>query len=829
MFLTLMLIKTESTSLQCSFNKSSWCYQEKSSLVLYNFERLDQVQFECDQLFDILLLNIIPTSPLIFNNSLDLHCLSLQIKNDFLIKLWNFKGFELESNPFEAINYQNSKKLSPDVLIIFSSNFEFYHKKVLLDSFCNLNSFSYDEQFTSLFKSNLEVLFEEGIIYSTNACPLVFFKASIKYLAFQKFSDTFLGKNVLKFQSMKDLKKRKLHSNIYQCKMSFYRTDLNEKLLNKDAFERLVILDLEGQITFIQDETFKNLKDLRVIRFRMQNIRNVFVRKNTWLEYLNADLDIDPSDSRSVNMHHEKIILLVFNQLFYNLTFYDYPNEDFCYFKRFPHNKLVWPTLKPNLKTQCSCTEVFLIQYAFYHFSSIVYDLNSMNQQYYMSVFYKENHKFLPRDSIQYREYSHCLNESFKLILLSCNFEKRLLDCDLKNVQKDNQTEPSYFYMTDWLALSNELVHVFYIYGNIGFSLLVILFCALMTAVLNYSKPPKETKKMYKFLLINTVFNIIHISISILKSLNFCINEYKSCLLFFQYKSMYNLYFNVLIKFFAKTFQSASNLTHIAFIFSRYFIIAKSTSNMLEKVSLKIYIFITVLISLGLNLHIFFQNSINKISSSIDLVDDFTSLENAFSDSFINSLTPSEYIVLNFFQYIDLIFCDLFYILICIVIDIVLIIFLKKKMRKTNLGNTIVQNVSAVANLNSNLAKNLRNVERNRTKRKESAEKRLTWMVVLNSINFILLRLPLAFLSLYGFFFYYDSQTKEHKPNVSFYIVCRYFKFCQSLQDLLHAFYLTSFIFQFLIFMKYDKNFNGGLKNLRLNLKKKLNCKNPNL
>jgi hypothetical protein len=94
----------------------------------------------------------------------------------------------------------------------------------------------------------------------------------------------------------------------------------------------------------------------------MQNIQHILVRNNKWLDSLNFDLNIDINNSTQVNNNAHRIIALVFYQTFYNVTLYDYPEKDFCYFKNFPHNRLVLPKLRPNYKTSCSCTEIYLIK-----------------------------------------------------------------------------------------------------------------------------------------------------------------------------------------------------------------------------------------------------------------------------------------------------------------------------------------------------------------------------------------------------------------------------------------------------------------------------------
>jgi hypothetical protein len=102
-----------------------------------------------------------------------------------------------------------------------------------------------------------------------------------------------------------------------------------------------------------------------------------------------------------------------------------------------------------------------------------------------------------------------------------------------------------------------------------------------------------------------------------------------------------------------------------------------------------------------------------------------------------------------------------------------------------------------------------------------SLKNRMTLIIILNGFNFILFRLPLAIISLYGFVFRYDNEENKHKPNLTMYIICRYFRFCISLNEFFYFIYLNSIIIQFFIFYKLDKNFKKSLKSIGLFLKNK--------
>lgn len=53
----------------------------------------------------------------------------------------------------------------------------------------------------------------------------------------------------------------------------------------------------------IQEDSFKPFRRLQMIRFRMQNIQQIFIRNNNnkWLNYFNLDLNIDLKNINEVN------------------------------------------------------------------------------------------------------------------------------------------------------------------------------------------------------------------------------------------------------------------------------------------------------------------------------------------------------------------------------------------------------------------------------------------------------------------------------------------------------------------------------------------------
>ena len=131
--------------------------------------------------------------------------------------------------------------------------------------------------------------------------------------------------------------------------------------------------------------------------------------------------------------------VLTVYQALSNKSFYEYPNEDFCYFKTFPHQRSVLPTLKPSAKSKCTCLELFLIQYAIKDPFSIRNYVNSLEKSYNYIQYYL-NDIFLDNQL-------KCLNESFEKTLIKCNFEKRFTNCEIQ--QAKTAENDFFFYIYD--------------------------------------------------------------------------------------------------------------------------------------------------------------------------------------------------------------------------------------------------------------------------------------------------------------------------------------------------------------------------------------------
>ena len=102
-------------------------------------------------------------------------------------------------------------------------------------------------------------------------------------------------------------------------------------------------------------------------------------------------------------------------------------------------------------------------------------------------------------------------------------------------------------------------------------------------------------------------------------------------------------------------------------------------------------------------------------------------------------------------------------------------------------------------------------------KKKNQPKGRMTSMIILTGFNFLMLKFPLAIIDLYGLVFRFENDgfSTRYEPNLYFYLVCRTFRLCESVYEIFYFFHLFSYIVQFFVFYKLDKNFKESFIKIR--------------
>jgi hypothetical protein len=398
--------------------------------IVNGFNRFDQLNFtKCTQLIRIMLLEIEPDKRIILDGSLNFTGVTFQPMNKFLsVLFFKLKGIEISSNMLNGVRYSDvSFALQKIFFVVSSSSLNFYFNGNLLDqSFCHPDKFpiskvTYLNRIQAMVW-RIPIIFPSGML-----CPFIFYNVYFKLLSIEGISSSLLEKNILGFLKPKNFTEENflLNANILQLVIRVYHINLNSNLLSRFVFGQISSLDINGQLNEIQTDLFKSFKKLKILRIRTQNVKGLFSRNNVWLNYLNYDVKVNLDDYFYTERNHEKYFFLVFFQTFSSLDYYDYPDRDFCYFKNFPHERLVVAQLKPLSKLNCSCTQLFLMQRLTFTTTKEMnfYTDQLIGDYYFLSKFYFSE--------INERSGSKCTSSEFGDMINKCNFKKRLNNCNL--------------------------------------------------------------------------------------------------------------------------------------------------------------------------------------------------------------------------------------------------------------------------------------------------------------------------------------------------------------------------------------------------------------
>ncbi len=341
----------------------------------------------------ILTLEIRPSKQIILDNTLNMTGLKIASKNRYFgFMFTNIKGIDFQSEYLLLSQLKFDKDFDKEEIFLNfkSSNFDFYFGKQLIDrKFCD------EKYFWKAFSNNIDyywknafllnelrfLILKNNVKFSEQTCPLIFSGLILKMIAIEKLTNNFISQNMLGFYDITpNISSKFSKPIIIQFSATLYHIDIKKTFLNEMIFANLSFLDLYGKISSIENDIFKYFYSLKVLKIHTQNAKSILTNNNKWLDYLNSGINLDPIDIKYMIRNKDKMFILSIIQTFSELNFYDYPEEDFCFFINFPHKHFVLPELKPNYKSSCSCTEFYLIQYSIFLNDDINYYSNSMTQ-----------------------------------------------------------------------------------------------------------------------------------------------------------------------------------------------------------------------------------------------------------------------------------------------------------------------------------------------------------------------------------------------------------------------------------------------------------------
>jgi hypothetical protein len=264
------------------------------------------------------------------------------------------------------------------------------------------------------------------------------------------------------------------------------------------------------------------------------------------MSVLNVGVNIDINDQNLVSIKDQAMLLrfLYLSDVSSYDHDYEYPNEDLCLFRYFPHSSAVFPFIVPGKRlAQFTCTIYWLHLYA--------------------NIY---------RQIIELNTTLIICDETFNSS--TCELEKWLTNCDATPVL-DKESFFKRINDTDILFLIKWLQFIL-------LTILQPLLCGLaivnnlinLIVIKNKSKKKEFNETMYRFIEINSIFNIFYCLCMSMKLINTCIFDEESVFCSSVYTNDSSQYFKIIFIFFlGNSFKLSSNISYLLFSVSRLVLI----------------------------------------------------------------------------------------------------------------------------------------------------------------------------------------------------------------------------------------------------------------
>ena len=398
------------------------------------FNEISDLNHSCsliDKPFNIALLYFYQTRGILIDNNIDLRNIfeMFQFSSQPNIILHNIKGFNKVPTETRPINLFENYTIG----FMFKNNFAFFKNGTLVSQTdCVYQNFN--PKMGSFFGSMESIWFTMNTLYTQTVCPYVFMNTRLKLIVFDGIANSLIFVNRLEFVDTNET--HNLHTQSLQTIVfNFYCEQVTHKLLNRLVFRKVNTLVLEGIISDFQPDLFQNFTRLKRIVIEVINLQSFLHAGIAWASSLNSDLNEDPTKVSKYLKIAERSILVEFIDMskIFSKT-YDYPEEDLCLFKDFPHRQLVVPMILAEMNSfQCTCTIKWLMQYthAYINNDYAYYDLKLANQ------FISQSRIYIVKNCSQ---------------SLVCNFTARFRLCRADQVySRSEMLEPRFFFK--WFVL----------------------------------------------------------------------------------------------------------------------------------------------------------------------------------------------------------------------------------------------------------------------------------------------------------------------------------------------------------------------------------------
>ena len=754
----------------------SYLESNSTQMVFSNYNTFTELNIECIRTYNITnVVTFVPRKSCILTKSFRIENVfdNRRIKSSNYIHLLHLNGIEIREKEAHIVKLSNY--VEQKFLVIYFSKLNFIINEVPINTnICDLRTFNDSNNSINSFYG---VCFTK-VKYPKSICPFIFKGSKTVEILFTDITNSFLTRNQLDFYESNQSNNADILMKLLKA-VSFslnYET-FSGKILSKNAFVNIKELIIEGILNRIQIDVFKEFKSLKSIHFQINNLKEFIHLDNKWMQYLNYYVFADLRNTTSVQENIHKFMRVGIQCSTSRSTFnpiYEYPDEDICLFKDFPHSRLVVPILVSGEKLKCTCTLKWLQSYVYMYksFLNFSYDYGINYQQQLVSTLTKT--------------YKYCNNS----LPFDCDFEKRFNNCKVNSII----TNTSIF-----IGLND--IDVFFLVKWLQFILLIILqpiLCVLglinniltILVIRNNSSKKEFKHSMYLFIQINSYCNIIYCIITGLKLINTCLFYASSLFCSKVYQAHSSQYFKIIVvQFLGNAAKISCNIFYLSFSFNRVILITfnKRKVTARKNTLIKLYILIILFVSLILSAFKLFQY---KINNQIDFrkEDPYELRDEYFCQDDANKF---ECTLFNWFKISNNVLNDIMCVILNTIFDVILLKNFHKNMKKKSLH--IVD-----LNQHTNIQKSKKNVNR---------------MILCNSIMYSISHLPEFITSILLLIF--AKQVSRF---------CNFYVSCDLINEEAEFFSLVSMVFQFYIFIIFDRNFKESFNTLKTKIRSFLFC-----
>lgn len=613
--------------------------------------------------------------------------------------------------------------------------------------------------------------------FDTPVCPLVFKSARVKEFKITEMTDCFYKKNVLSFSrdEFDNLNSDFERVNLYRVES----ISLDTQLLSPSVFKTMQYLKIYGSLRTIEERFFEHFPKLGALRLEEIYLRRLLHNGIAWMHSINKNRRFNMSNLTRESLDRRFWLYL---EIAKGLTLeHTFPNEDFCLYKDFPHDKLI----VFNFEFISVESWQFLVHDAYYPPEP------EWLEKRPTCTFHWITKHFEIFTALKYPHYKQLLREAFAKIASECDFEKRLEICNKTHGQVKgpiswNQNDWTIFFTSFQLVLDSTY-HLISLCGILTNLVMVCMF------VRKENHDIFKGFRHYTFLCAISIFNIVTLVIQILAWMSectrtldlFCPTTRKLVLVQFL-RLIFKECLIVALRF---------NFSYVAFAINRIGLIGHDHSKLVEwmtKVEIKKFFIATGFLSSGLSVIKAFKYYVNHKHPQADypIVRPPTmwprvSLGNSMF-FVINSIVD----FLNYFVFVGVNFS----------IDVYMLVRLRRTLNEKKSKRLVV-----VAASNEN--------------KSDEVMKNALKMVLLNSIMNIVFKLPLLVLPVFNSIaaFYYQGKFRANNPKLEFdryyrrLLESHFFDFMSKFGEWLVTLYIA---FQLFFYIRFDKKINTAFNRL---------------